>query len=487
MRIYNTVKQVAKFLTLSVFLQIFATSAWAQSQSQSQSDVADESLPASLASFCPADIDDAAYEAADTNEKVNIKACQWLRDTEPGRAANARNNNEGDGLYFGVATSQFKPHSERGTWAATRPLTYQAAYFNLAAEFALQEYGQDLDSAAKQKQFKQRGLDPQDLKCYPNENESKWHDRVLRKAGAVLEKKLDKALVEMNVDPSSFGEDSKQRKLARRVGEFVSSLERATGREVKPSKVSGLVIINTFEVVDGEGDGSSASIGILARWSNDVYEMTRLMAKHKGNLPKDYPPGKSGKKVNQWINDIKRDLSHNFGVRIMRDEKGYPLLLAFGHSARRYFGPDLERRRDDKQFALEMSGEEAYGQLTDYVAATLAFARVTSKNLDTSKGYELFDENGQCIKDEVRKRQFKERIESTWHSRASLDNFKGARIKYKGMIKHSVVEGVDIAVSVVAWSPEISTKPSTVRKKPIAVKKASGALSGTALGDMSDF
>ncbi len=480
MRIYNVAKRVAKFLALSVFLQIFVTSAWAQS------DVADESLSASPASFCLGDIGDVAYAAADTKEKVNIKACQWLRDTEQGRAVNARNNKEEDDrLYFGVATSQFSPHSERGNWAATRSLTYQSAYLNLATTFAVKEHGYGSDSEAKRKKFQLRGLDPEDLKCYPNENESKWHDRVLRKSGAVLEKKLDKALVEMNVDPSSFGEGSAQRKLARRVTAFKFALERTTDREVKPSKVSGLVIINTFEAVDG--DGSSASIGILARWSNDVFEMTRLMAKHKGNLPKDYPPGKPGKKVNQWINDIKKDLSHNFGVRIMRDEKGYPLLLAFGHSASRYFGADLERRRDDKQFALEMSGEEAYGQLTDYVAATLAFATETDRKVERSEDYELFDENGQCIPDEVRKRQFKERIESTWHSRARLDSFKGASIRYKGMIKHPVVEGVDIAVSVVAWSPEISTKPSTVRKKPVAVKKASGALSGKALGDQYDF
>ena len=483
MRIYNIAKRVAKILALSVFLQIFVTSAWAQS------DVADESLP----TFCPSDIGDAAYAAAgkDTNTKVNIKACQWLRDTETGREANARNanNEESNKLYFGVAASQFPPYPESGNWASARPLTYQAAYLDLAAEFSLRQYGQNISAVANRKKFSQRGLEPEDLTCYPGESESIWYERVTKKGIVLFEKKLDKALVEMDVDPSSFGEGSAQRKLARRVGKFVSSLERITGREVNPSKVSGLVIINTFEVVDGEGDGSSASIGVLARWSNDVYEMTRLMAKHKGNLPKDYPRGKSGKKAEQWINEIKRDLSHNFGVQIMRDENGYPLLLAFGHSARRYFGADLQERRNDTQFALELSGEEAYAQLADYVAATLSFARVTSKKLDTFDGYELFDESGQCIADVVRKRQLKENIESTWRSRARLDNFKGASLKYKGMIKHPLVEGVDIAVSVVAWSPEISTKPSTVKKgkNPASTKKASGALSGKALGDQHDF
>lgn len=478
MRTYS----IVKLLAFGVFLQVLVTSALAQS------DGADEYLPL----FCPPDIDQVAYKAAgkDTDEKVKIKACQWLR-SDAGRAANARdaNTDEGKGLYFGVATSQFPPYPESGTWASARPLTYQAAYLDLAAEFAIQQYGQTLSSVAKQKGFEQRGLDPKELKCYPGEAESKWYDRVIKKNTVLLEKKLDKALIEMNVDPGSFGEDSALRQLARRVGEFMYSLEKTTGREVNPSKVSGLVIINTFEVVDGEGDGSSASIGVLARWSNDIYEMTRLMAKNNGNLPEEYPRGKPGKKVEQWINEIKRDFSHTFGVQIMRDENGYPLLLAFGHSSRRYFGSNLRKRKNDKQFALDISGEEAYAQLADYVAATLEFARVTSKKIDTFDGYELFDEKGQCIVYEESKRQFKETIESTWHSRSRLDNFKGASLKYKGMIKHPLVEGMDIAVSVVAWSPEISTKPSTVRKekKPVTTKKASGALTGTALGDAYDF
>lgn len=173
----------------------------------------------------------------------------------------------------------------------------------------------------------------------------------------------------------------------------------------------------------------------------------------------------------------------------MRDENGYPLLLAFGHSARRYFGSDLQKRRNDEQFPLDISGEEAYAQLADYIAATLAFARTIEKKIDKFDGYELFDEDGRCVPDAVQKAQFKEIIEDTWNSRARLDNFKGVSLKYKAIVKHPLVENVDIAVSVVTWSPEISTRPSTVKKveKPIAVKKSSGALSGTALGDTHDF
>ena len=476
--------QTMKFLILYAFLQVIVTSALAQS------DGVDDYLPI----FCPSDIDQAAYKAADnTNEKVKIKACQWLRDDEQGRKANARNadTDEDRKLYFGFAASQFSPHQERGDWASSRPLTYQSAYLDLATEYASEQYGNNIRSVAEQKGFRQRGLNPDALKCYPNETESKWYNRVIKnrvvKKGVVLlEKKLDEALIEMNVDPSSLSGDSPQETLARRVGKYIFSLEETTRREINPSKVSGLVIINTFEVVEG----ASASIGVLARWSDEVYTMTRLMAEHKGNLPKDYPRGAPGKKVGQWINAIKRDLGHNFGVQIVRDENGYPVLLAFGHSARRYFGSDLQERRDDKQFALDISAEEAYAQLADYVAATLEFARTTNKKIDEFDGYELFHKNGQCIPDQVRKKQFKEIITSTWNVRSKLDNFKGARLKYEGVIKHPLVEGVEIAVSVVAWSPEISAKPLIVKKskkESDVVKKPSGALSGKALGDSYDF
>lgn len=194
MKIYQTVK----LLVFYGFLQVFVTSALVQSAG------ADESLPL----FCPPDIDEVAYEAAadDTDEKVKIKACQWLRDDEQGREANARDAKAVDEgkLYFGVASSQLSPHQERGNWASARPLIYQVAYLDLAKEFVSQIHGQDISLTTEQEDYKQRGLDTKDLECYPGETESKWYDRVLRKSGAVLEKKLDKALVELKKFKSQF-------------------------------------------------------------------------------------------------------------------------------------------------------------------------------------------------------------------------------------------------------------------------------------------
>ncbi len=444
----------------------------------------DQTLP----SFCPGDIDDVAYnQTDDAEERVTIKACQWLKMDSKGRAFNIRANKQGNSrLFMGVASSQYQPDQERGNWAASRPLTYTDAYLDLATQFALQEYGQDLRSEVEKRGFSARGLDSRDLQCYPNETESKWYDRMVKKGSALLEGKLDEALREMDVDPGNF-HGSPQRRLARRVEEFVFALEKSTERAVRPSKVSGLVVIKTFEEVNGP----DAAIGILARWSDEVLTMTRLMADNSGNLPKDYPHGRPGKKVNQWIDGFKKDLNHTFGVRIMRDENGYPLLLAFGHSANRYFGPDRKKKKEDKQFSLDMSEEDAYSQLTEYVAATVQFAKTANKELEGFQGYELFDEQGKCIPDEVRKKSFKEKIEETWRSSARLDNFKGATRRYKGIVKHPMVEDVDIAVSVVAWSPEISTNSSTAKKvekkSDQARGKVSGSLSSPAPGDPNDF
>ena len=441
----------------------------------------DQTLP----SFCPVEVDEVAYnQTDDAEERVIIKICQWLSMDIEGRAINARANQQGDGkLFIGTALSEYSPDLEMGKWAASRPLVHTDAYLDLATEFAIQENGQNIQSEVEKRGFFQRGLNPQDLLCYPDETETGWYDRLLKKGAIVIEGKLDKALTELNIDPSNF-EGSPKRKLARRVGEFVSALGKSTERDNLPTRVSGLAVIKTFEEIDGP----EAAIGILARWSDTVNTMTRLMSSNNGNLPEDYPRGSPGKKVGQWINEIKKDLSHTFGVRIMRDENGYPLLLAFGHSSNRYFGPDRKKKKHDKQASLDLSEEEAYSQLAEYVAGNVQFSKTTNKEIRRFDGYELFDEQGRCIVQETQRDSFKESITQTWRSRARLDNFKGFTRKYKGTVKHPTVKDVQIAVSVVAWSPAISAPAPVVEKKVIKVKeKASGSLSSPVLGDLNDF
>lgn len=465
------------FINLSVVV-LFVSSAF-YVEAFAQSDEEDFIAP----SWCV----DGSYEDSDVEDRVKIKACDWLKTDEKGRKTLERANNDNNDLFIGVALSKFSPHKEPGSWASERPLTYYQAYLDVSTEFAIQESGQDIESEVEKRGFRQRGIAPEDLECYPDEKESTWYERIVKKSVVLFEGKLDKALDELDVDPVDFI-GSRERRLARRVGEFVSALEKSTGRAVKPTRISGLMIIKTFEEIEG-GD---AAIGILARYSGDISDITRKMASNNGNLPKDYPRSHSGKNVNQLINNYKstKSIGKTFGVRIHRDENGYPLLLAFGHSAKRYFGADKQKQKDDKRFALDLSEEEAYSQLAEYVDATLTFSRTTNKEFSSFTGYNLFDESGKCISEEDRKLSLKEKINEKWVTRARLDGFKGATRKYKSMIKHPVIENVDIAVSIIAWSPEISTKPSTVSeeiKESGVVEEKSGSSSSPVLSDPNDF
>ncbi|GAB4321092.1 MAG: hypothetical protein Kow0059_15620 [Candidatus Sumerlaeia bacterium] len=190
-------------------------------------------------------------------------------------------------------------------------------------------------------------------------------DVMWEKIKALSDAELDEKLREKGVDPDEIENASpeKKRQLAR------DYIERRVVTE-SVGRLAGLRPMVTFEAKDAR---NQFSVGVLAVYSDNFRRFARSIAEGRlaGDAALRLDPGPP---VDEQIPREGRDLVDEFGVRVLVDEKGDRVMVAFGQ-----WSPAVTAAmpRNQQEAAIKAAREQAEAQahaaLADFVNSTLIF------------------------------------------------------------------------------------------------------------------
>lgn len=274
--------------------------------------------------------------------------------------------------------------------------------------------------------------------------------RIGKKTLDLADASLDKALQKM--DP----EYDKERYANISPAKKHTILEQKFKRKIRTSAFKTTIGITPVYNNEAKVDGAyQVIVGVV--WSPNLNRLAQGLFNRTYAMQKTAP----GKSVNEILSDSKLLLS-TYGTRIMIDENGDFVILAYAQAAPRSTGPS--RRASAVHDAKEVASNRARALMTNYIreGLTLSSSQQSEELLrefdDLTAGVEILREVSRKIKGQKTK-----------------VNLRGLRQVKEWAEKHPET-GQWIAGTVVAWSPtsmEASQKmEEAMRKKPLPNKEA---------------
>lgn len=264
------------------------------------------------------------------------------------------------------------------------------------------------------------------------------------KLAALLNGILDKSLEKMGIDPKSATPE--QREKAITTEEFSKSVSSIAGGPV--------VGVQAYASFEGQGGGKGYQIAVVAIWSEKLQKMAQSMF----TLSK-MPAGVPGKTIIEWIPSDEAKLLTTFGVQMVSDENGYPVLLAYGQAR-----PVTESSRSvDAAFSKAQLEARSYLRL---------FAGSQSKVMDDFMKAESAEEFADGTKSYASVEAFQQVVEVM----APEAKFSGIT-RVKTWTQAHPITKKTVAGAVVMWRPESALLANTVGSKMASPPRASSSIS----------
>ena len=236
----------------------------------------------------------------------------------------------------GIAQASFRTDDKR--WGKARSLAYTQAFIDATKQY-VERTGQRIKNTSLRKYFEQ-DLDESELVYQPGETSDDYLSRVLTKAAALGERKLDQALAESGMSPDEIERMTPPQKKTT----FSDVLSRRVATEAFGS-ANGLIPVKTFEAYDDEGN---SAVGVVAVASPRMRHLARQVAKGKPIRPdRDRARSPVADQVSALSDE---DLLSEFGPRVWWDEHGYPMIVAFGQWA--WSSAGLDKRKKARRRGL---------------------------------------------------------------------------------------------------------------------------------------
>ena len=138
------------------------------------------------------------------------------------------------------------------------------------------------------------------------------------KAKALVNGLLDKSLAKLGIDPKSATPEQKEKAIS--TEEF--------GKQVSTVASGPIMGVQTYATFEGRGGGKGYQIAVIAIWSDKLQRMAESML-----TLSPMPPGVPGKPIQEWMPQDEQELMTTFGVQMVADENGNPVLLSYGQSS----------------------------------------------------------------------------------------------------------------------------------------------------------
>ncbi|GAA3716489.1 hypothetical protein GCM10022421_25360 [Oceanisphaera sediminis] len=444
--------------------------------------------PASLPQPAAVIVDEAApaqteIEIVKAAERGIDNAHQHVREQADKyvRARKAAYRRQGRGqqvfLQFGVADVSRPPTSP--DWADARSIAYLQAQTK-AREALIKELYISISSEVMREAFKtnqQPEFTPEELQ------RSGKLEAMFDKVVAVADASLDQKLVELGVDPQEFNAaPPSKRKLMMR-----KAISRTVNTQSR-GEIGGAMIIRTFEITDKNGNTSVAAV---LSTSNKMKNVLASLRQSKGHVQPE--PEKRGINLDNFLESNKANLMYEYGVKLMHDEQGYPMLVSFGMAGNDCNPVDYEECNDNRDFAFIEAEQEAYAHISE------AYNLYGSVNTETSKG-QVREKNATLTKtdageetlEELTTKLLKETRQMSKMS-SSVKGLVGLQVAKRWTHKHPTSDR-EINGVVVAWHPQKEQAMRTFKAGKVPGQKgATGYQGGGNQGasmdmmDISDF
>lgn len=387
--------------------------------------------------FADTDSSEAASTAAqgssvDAEGMVAEMIEEWLGEG----AGRAFRRKEDLNLVQGTALAAFNANDER--WGKARALAFQNAFIQAMGDY-VSSIRQSTSVSIIGGYFAE-DIPEAELVYQEGEAPDSYVERIVRKTAVLAEHALDQKLAD-----SGMSEDEIRRlttPVQKRTA-LSESIKRKTLTTAFGS-AAGLIPVKTFEAVDDEGN---SAIGVVAVYSENMRRIADRTAKGKAVRPE---PDRARSPIGERIALFGKDeLPHEFGVRVMWDEQGYPAIVSFGQWGWSPSGLSKRKRALRRKFAMKQAENEARANLTVFLNAATRFTEESNVGADMEEAFNL-PRGG--VPEEIEASVMADRLVSTARvkARVALTGYTRART---WSARHPLLEEQEIVGMVAYWSP----------------------------------
>ncbi|MBV1874073.1 MAG: hypothetical protein KUG80_04800 [Gammaproteobacteria bacterium] len=363
------------------------------------------------------------------------KRQQYLNDRGWRLGDNIKKN--GDLFYIGWGEANVKERTGSISFIDSKTAAFESALLAAKGEFA-RINGSRIATQTMQKFLKDELSRPLDLQ--PNSSTK----QIGKKIVALGNSSLDKLLTELGVDAEQFTLKQKQKLAQDRL--------RKTSTVTAISKVSGVRTLTTFE--------DNNAVGVLVVYSQKLRQQATDIAQEKLIQKTEIIPGHPSiqAQINQML-PKDSDFIFQHGLRILKDERGNPVLISFAQSGVR---ANKNSSRFETNIAIKAARSAAKSlsasHIAEFVNATINLQDKTT--LEESASMERVTEGGISS------------IEENLSTGKAIDNFikQGAKVKLTGIAtlktwtQNHPETGHLIAGEVKIWSPYLSSIATSMEK-----------------------
>ena len=416
----------------------------------------------------------------DASSRVERLIEEWKTADPVGRRFQERHANGKISLVEGIALASFRTDDKR--WGKARSLAYTQAFIDATKQY-VERTEQRIKNTSLRKYFEQ-DLDESELVYQPGETSDDYLSRVLTKAAALGERKLDQALAESGMSPDEIERMTPPQKKTT----FSDVLSRRGATEAFGS-ANGLIPVKTFEAYDNEGN---SAVGVVAVASPRMRHLARQVAKGKPIRPdRDRARSPVADQVSALSDE---DLLSEFGPRVWWDEHGYPTIVAFGQWAWSSAGLDKRKKARRRAFAKIQASSDAKAHLTTFINASTRFTEVDERGIEVEE-FSRVSADGTVGEEETAK--LLDKVFRTARVSSTV-NLTGLKVLRRWFRSHPDLDGHELVGAVIAWSPaqedqvraELgkSAKHRPTAKRKVQKSRASGkTVESRNLMDPADF
>lgn len=394
-------------------------------------------VAASLNDLPPQSIDSVGVTQIDPYDSVSQNIEEFMG------VANDRTHAEGRShlVQFFSGTALVEVDKNHPDWAKFRSMAILEATAN-ARESYLRTLNVDKAQEEIKEHFKASGLPEPTAEDFQSESKlGALFDKVVAVAGA----KLDAMLDESGIDGTEFKSATpKQKQLLMKQHFATKSIMSAYG------DLAGMFVHKTFEQYSDNGKGA---VGVVMVLSAEKRDRLKALVEAKGNATPDPSKAKPGNGNLRKVFAQNDAIYLEVGTNIWNDDKGYPLMVAFGQSGVRY-SSDPDDRAMETEAAYEFAEDNAWGALAQTYNLNGDFAKesIQTKIKQKEKLFEY--KKGKVNKSQSGiQLQLQEQLNVSSSMASSIQGITGVGVKYKWKKRHPI-GGKDMVGVVVVWHPQ---------------------------------
>lgn len=318
-------------------------------------------------------------------------------------------NTNGAQFYVALGSGVIQAPIDDPAYLTSRANAYDKAMLNAWAEIR-KFLGEQIATAAKSSYEEATG-------SMGGEDQSVSKDKTT----SLLNQALESSLKKTGIDPASATTEQKDKAIA--TEEFAKSIGTVAAGPV--------IGVQNFATFEGRGDGKGYQIVVVAVWSDKLQAMAESML-----TCRKVPVGTPGKPVAQWIPQEPSTLITTFGVQMVSDEKGFPVLLSFGQS----------RPLTDTSRSTDAARSKALMEAKSYLRT---FAGTQAKVIEDFNKAETSKEFANSTKSYTSSESFAQSIDAL----APASKFSGIAMVKSWTYKHPITKKTMVGV-VAMWRPE---------------------------------